>query len=56
MNEEKAKKLQALKNIKRLHETMLEELRKVNADKKLIDELLEKLWEVMQEIKKLENE
>jgi hypothetical protein len=53
---DKESKLKALKNIKALHETMIEELTKVGGDKSLIDEMLEKLWEVMKEIEKLENE
>lgn len=54
--EEKKKRLQALKNLKILHEAMLEDLQNTQANQDDIDAVLEALFNVMESIKKLENE
>lgn len=53
--EEKKKRLQALKNLKILHEAMLEDLQNTQANQDDIDAVLEALFNVMESIKKLEN-
>jgi hypothetical protein len=53
--EEKKKRLQALKNLKFLHEAMLEDLQNTQANQDDIDAVLEALFNVMESIKKLEN-
>lgn len=54
--EEKQKRLQALKNLKAWHEVMLDNLQKVAPDNEEINTILEALFNVIEEIKKLEQE
>ena len=54
--EEKQKRIQALKNLKALHEAMLEDLQYTEDNQDQIDTVLEALFNVIEDIKKLENE
>ena len=54
--EEKQKRLKALKNLKILHEAMLEDLQNTEENQDDIDAVLEALFNVMEDIKNLENE
>ncbi len=53
---DKEKRLQALKNLKMLHEGMLEDLQNTEDNHEEIDMVLEALFHVIEEIKKLETE
>ncbi len=44
MTEKEKKQLDALYNIRKLHENMIDELTRLQADNTIIDEMLEKLW------------